>query len=123
MVAVFNKTVCSSAVLFYSSSVTFLCAFLFFPLAHQFSFLSLQQESFKKCSSKLTYLNVGNHFKASNNEPLSPPSRFLTWPNIRPTTCCGRPLDLIPTALLISVFDQNVNQNLDMKNAVNSCHS
>ena len=78
-------------------------------LTHFLHFLSAHHESFAVCSGELTqskYLNVGNHFKASNTEALSPPSSLSDMDR------CQAHRTQQP--LLISVFDQNVNQNLDM---------
>lgn len=101
---------------------------LFFPhLSHSLHFLSTRYQSFADCRGELTqskYLKVGNHFKASNTAPLSPPSSLSDMGRcqahrMQQSDSGSDPLQ----QLLISVFDQNVNQNLDGNGPINRCNT
>lgn len=76
--------------------------FFTFPLP---TVRALQTAAARLTQSK--YLNVGNHFKPSNTEPLSPPCSLSDMDR------CQAQTPSQPQTLLISVFDQNVNQDLD----------
>lgn len=82
--------------------------FCVFPLIF---FFSSQGESCKSWNSKLQskYLNVANHFKASQNEALSLFNMAVCQTRLMLRSASGSH----PSALLIFAFHQNVNQDLD----------
>ena len=101
---------------------------LFFPhLSHSLHFLSTHDQSSADCRGELTqskYLNVGNHFKAWNTAPLSPPSSLSDMGRCQAHRTQQSDSGSDPLQRrLIPVFDQNVNHNLDGYGPINRCQS